>query len=186
MIAGGAYGGCLKTDDDVPAVAALPNLDVALFEHLLRLHIVQQRAVALLMVPLDGGDQTEPVGKLGEPFLLGGLGKALVHIRPLVVFTLGGGQQIFRRVADAGQLLEPELGVLLFVFRRFQKKRCDLFKSLLFGDGGKEGVFVARFGFAGKSHAKILLGLCSAVFGFLHDPGSFLIKNVPSRRGSQM
>ena len=63
--AGGAQLGCLGADDQVTAVTALPDLDLALGEDLLGLDIVQQCAVALLVVLLDGGNQTELGGQLG-------------------------------------------------------------------------------------------------------------------------
>ena len=59
MVAGGADLGSLCADDDMPAVAALPDLDLALRENFSRLDIVQQGAIALLVVLLDCGDQAE-------------------------------------------------------------------------------------------------------------------------------
>ena len=58
----------------MPAVAALPYLDLALGENLRHLHIVQQGTVALLMVLLNGGDQAETLGQLMETFLIGSFG----------------------------------------------------------------------------------------------------------------
>ena len=46
MAAGGADLRRLGADDDVSAVAAFPDLDLALFKDLRRLQIVQQGAVA--------------------------------------------------------------------------------------------------------------------------------------------
>ena len=76
MGADGAEHGGLGADDDVAAVAALPHLDGALLEDLLGLDVVQQGAVALLVVLLDLGHQAELGGELGEALVLGGLGKA--------------------------------------------------------------------------------------------------------------
>ena len=59
MIAGGAQLRCLGADDDVAAVTAFPNLDLALLEDLSGFDILQQCAVTLLMMLLDGSDQTE-------------------------------------------------------------------------------------------------------------------------------
>ena len=52
--------------NDVSAVAALPHLDIALFEHLSCLNIVQQRAVALLMLLFNGAYKAEFFGKFRE------------------------------------------------------------------------------------------------------------------------
>ena len=129
---------------------------------------MQQGAVALLVVLLDGGHQTEAVGQLGKAFGLGGLGEVLVHVRPFVVLALGGGLQILGGVADALQLLEPELGVLLFVLRCFEEQGRDLLVALLPGLGGEESVFVAGLGFAGEGRQQILLGLSTCVFRLFH------------------
>ena len=87
MIAGGADFRGFLPNDDVTAVAALPHLDLALGKDLRCLHIVQQGTVALLMVLFNGGDQAEALRQLMKALLVGGFGKAVVHIRPLVVLT---------------------------------------------------------------------------------------------------
>ena len=56
----------LRADDDVPAVAALPDFDFALFEDLLGFHILQEGAVTLFMVLLDGRNTAELLRQLGE------------------------------------------------------------------------------------------------------------------------
>ena len=121
MVAGRADLGCLLTDYDMTAVAALPYLDLALSKDLCRLHIVQQGTVALLMVLFDGSDQTEACGKLVEALFVGGFGEAVVHIRPFVVLTLSGGEKIFRGIANAVQFFEPQLGVFLFIISGFEE-----------------------------------------------------------------
>lgn len=109
MVAGGANLRGLLAHDDVTAVAALPHLDLALGEDLRHLHIVQQGTVALLVMLFNGGDQAETLGQLMETFLIGSFGKAIVHIRPLVVLTLSGGEKVFCGVANAVQFFEPQL-----------------------------------------------------------------------------
>ena len=94
VVAGGTHLRRAGANDDVAAVPTLPHLHLTLGKHLRHLHIVQQGTVALLMVLLDGGHQTEAVGQLGKAFGLGGLGEVLVHVRPFVVLALGGGLQI--------------------------------------------------------------------------------------------
>ena len=77
--ADGADLGRLGADDDVSAVAAFPDLYLALFEYLRGFEVVEQRAVALLMVLFDGGDHAELDRERVKALFLGGLGKALVH-----------------------------------------------------------------------------------------------------------
>ena len=124
---------------------------------------MQQRAVALLMVLFDRADKTEFLRKLAEALFLGGFGEALVHIRPLVVFALGGVQKILRRIADAVELLEPELRMLLFVVRGFQEESGDLLIALLLCFAGEKRILVAGFRFPGECGAEVLLGLCPGI-----------------------
>ena len=112
MVAGRADLRRFLTDHDMTAVAALPHLDLALGKDLRHLHIVQQGAVALLMVLFNGGYQAETLGQLMKAFLIGSFGKAIVHIRPLVVLTLSGGEKVFCGVANAVQFFEPQLSLL--------------------------------------------------------------------------
>ena len=125
---------------------------------------MQQGAVALFVVLFNGGHQTEPLGQLLEALFLGGFGKALVHIGPLVVFTVSGGGKILGGGADAVQLLEPELCVLLLVFGGFQEQGRDLLIAFLLGLGSEIGVFVACLRFAGKGCQQVLFGLGACVF----------------------
>ena len=173
MVAGGTNGGSLGTYHDVAAVSALPNLDLALGKDLCHFHIVKQRSVALLVVLLNGRHQAEFGRQLREALLLGSLGKALIHISPLVVLALGSGEQILGGRANALQLLEPHLGVLFFIVGGFQKQRCDLLVALLLCGGSKKGILVSGLGFAGEGLQQILLGLCACILA--HDE-SFLSK----------
>ena len=61
------------------------------------------------MVLFNGGYQAETLGQRMETFLIGSFGKAIVHIRPLVVLTLSGGEKVFCGVANAVQFFEPQL-----------------------------------------------------------------------------
>ena len=146
MGAGGADLGGGGANHDVTAVAALPNLDLALGEDLGHLHVLQQGAIALLMVLLHSGDETETGGQLMEALLLGGLGEAVIHIGPLVVLALGGGQQVLCGIAQQTQLLEPQLGVLLLVVGSLQEQSGDLLKALLLGNGCEIGILITRRG----------------------------------------
>ena len=131
MVAGGANLRGLLAHDDVTAVAALPYLDLTLGKDLRRLHIVQQGAVSLLMVLFNSSDQTETLRQLMKAFLIGGFGKAVVHIRPLVVLTLSGGEKVFCGVANAVQFFEPQLGVFLLIISGFEEQCRDLLVAFL-------------------------------------------------------
>ena len=155
------------------AVAALPHLDLALGEDLRHLHIVQQGTVALLMVLFNGGYQAETLGQLMETFLIGGFGKAVVHIRPLVVLALSGGEKVFGGVANAVQLFEPQLGVFLLIISGFEEQRRDLLVAFLLGLRCKIGVLVACLGLTGKGGHQIFFGLGACVLRFLHGRCSF-------------
>ena len=89
MGAHGADVGGLRAHDDVAAVAAFPHLDLALFEHLRGLHVVQQRAVALLVVLFDGANLAELLGQLREALFLGRLAFLLRHRREIRVLVRG-------------------------------------------------------------------------------------------------
>ena len=131
MIAGRADLGGFRAHHDMAAVAAFPHLYFASGEDFGRFHVPEQRPVALLMVFFHRRHQAEAPRQLREPFLFGGSGKTVVHVRPLVVLAFGGVEQVLRRIAEAVEFLEPELGVFLFVLRRFQKQRRNLLVACL-------------------------------------------------------
>ena len=130
---------------------------------------MQQGAVALLVVLFHCGHQAEARGQLREALFLGGFGKTLVHIRPLIVLPLGGSEKILSSVADPVQLLKPELSMLLLVLGGLEKQSSDLLIALFLRLGGKIGVLIAGFGFPGKGGHQIFLGLRSGVFGLFHE-----------------
>ena len=108
-----------------------------------------------------------------KAFFIGGLGKAVVHIRPLVVLALSGGEKIFGSVADAVQLFEPQLGVFLLIISGFEEQCRDLLKAFLLGLGCKIGVLVACLGLTGKGSHQVFFGLGTCVFRFFHGRCSF-------------
>mgnify|MGYP006873004235 CR=1 FL=1 len=67
MVADGAYLGSLLAYDDVATVAALPDGVAVLREDFLVLDVLQQAAVALLVVLLDGGHAAELLRQLLVP-----------------------------------------------------------------------------------------------------------------------
>ena len=134
---------------------------------------MQQGTVALLMVLFNGGYQAETLGQLMESLLVGGFGEAVVHIRPLVVLALSGGEKIFGGVADAVQLFEPQLGMFILVIGGFKEQRRDLLVAFLLGLRCKIGVLVACLGLTGKGSHQIFFGLSTCVFRFFHGRCSF-------------
>ena len=153
----GADLGGFSADDDVTAVAALPDADTALAEDLGGLHVVQQGTVAFLVVLLDGRDGPELLGQLVESLLVGFAGELVIHVRPLVVLAFGGVQQVFGGRAHAAQMVEPELGVFALVVGSLQEEGGNLLVAVPLGHGGVVGVFVAGHALAGKSGLQVLL-----------------------------
>lgn len=165
MVTGRADLRSRRTDYDVTAVAALPYLDFALLEYLSGLYIAQQGTVTLFVMLFDGCNQTELACQIMEAFLLSGLCEAVVHVGPLVVLALGSVQQVFSGVAQAVQLLVPQLCMLLLVLSGFEEEGSDLLIAFLLGNRSEVGVLVACTGLAGKCSFQILLGLGASVLG---------------------
>ncbi len=163
MVADGADVGSFGADDDVAAVAAFPHLYLALGEDLLGLDVVEQGTVTLFVVLLDGGHAAELGGQFGETLGFGGAGKAFVHIGPLVVLASGGSCQVLGCGADAVQLLEPQLGVLLLVLGGLQEEGGNLLEALLLGLRGEVCVLVAGFALAGEGGVQVLLRLGAGI-----------------------
>ena len=65
-----------SADHDMAAVPALPDLDLALPEDLLGLHVFQKGPVALLVVLLNLTDRPKFRSQLRKALCLGGLGEA--------------------------------------------------------------------------------------------------------------
>ena len=144
-------------DDDMAAVGTLPDLVALPGEDQAVFDIFQQLAIAGLVGFFDLGDAFKQGCDLVKALGTGVGGEGGVHIRPFVVFALGGVEQVFLCRGDlaAAQELEPQLGVLLFVGCRFFKQRGDLLVAVLPGFGGVIGVFVAGLGFAGKGGLQV-------------------------------
>jgi len=118
---------------DMSAVAALPYLNLTLGKDGGGLNVLEQGAVALLVLLLYGAHHTELGGQLREAFSFRGLGEALVHIGPLIVLAIGSGSEVLGGVSYAVELLEPEFGVLLLVVSGLEEDGCYLLKSVLLG-----------------------------------------------------
>ena len=122
MSTGGADLRRIRANYDMSAVTAFPYLNLALCKYSGSLNIAEKRAVSLLVVSLDSGYETEFGCKLGKSLLIGSLSKSIVHICPLVVLTVSRVSKIFSGVADALQLLELHLCVLLLIVGCLEEK----------------------------------------------------------------
>ena len=88
MLADGADLGRLLADDDVTAVAALPDGDVFADEHRAAFYLGKQLSVTLLVLLFNVADHLKKGGDLREAFLFGFFGESGVHIRPLVILAV--------------------------------------------------------------------------------------------------
>jgi hypothetical protein len=126
VIAYGTYIGSLGSNNDVTAVAAFPYLDSALFKYLGSLHIFKQCTVALLVMLFNSAYSSELCGKLCKALFLGGLGKLLVHICPLVVLAVSGSAEIFGSVSDAVKLPLNHIFACSFSLSAVLRKRAAI------------------------------------------------------------
>ena len=117
---------------DMTAVAAFPYLYFTPGKYLLCLNIVKQCAIALLMMLLYSSNTAELGSKLREAFLLCCLGKACVHVCPLIVLTVSCSGKILGCSSDTVELLEPQFSVFLLVVGCLLKESCYLLKAVLF------------------------------------------------------
>ena len=85
------------------------------------------------MAFLNGCNETELGGKLGEAFLLCGLRESFIHICPLEVLSFSSGCEVLGCISYAVQLLEPEFGVLLLIVGGLQEKLGNLLETLFLG-----------------------------------------------------
>ena len=131
MLAYGAKLGSLRTNYDMSAVAALPDLYAALFKYGLRLYVIEKCAVSLLVRLLDSRNAAHLLSKVVEALLVSLARHSVVHIRPLVVLALCCGDEVFCRRSKSAESLEPKLCVLLFVFCGLKEKLCYLLVARL-------------------------------------------------------
>ena len=154
----------LGANHDVTAVAALPDLNLALLKDLLGLHVVQQGAVSLLMGLLNGSNASELGRKSRKALFLGLLGHTVIHIGPLEVLALSSMEKVLSGIAQLAQLLEPKLSVLLLVLGSLQEQLSDLLKAGLLCHGSKVGVLISCLGLACKGLPQVLFCLGSFIF----------------------
>ena len=87
-----------RADTYMTAITALPNRHATFAEHFVRLHILQQCAVTLLMMFLNGSDTPELLCKAMEALLFGLTCESVVHVGPFVVLPFGGMLKIDGRI----------------------------------------------------------------------------------------
>ena len=118
MVADRTYLRGLGACYDMATVPALPDLDATLLKYLMGLHVLQQRAVSLLVGLLNSSYTAELLRQLLKFLFLGLFRHALVRIRPLGILALCRVKQVLRGIPQLTQLLEPELRMLLsFYFK---------------------------------------------------------------------
>ena len=149
------------THHEVTAFAALPHDFFTLFENALHLNIAEQLQIPLFVGLFNSGHGTETRGKFRETFLVSRLGKAVVHVGPLVVLAACSRLEVFFGCPDAAQGLKPNRCVFFFIGSGFFKNRRNLLIAFFSGNAGKVRVLVARLRLSGKSRLQILLSLCS-------------------------
>ena len=160
--ADGANLGRLLTDDNMAAVAALPDLICVAREHQSALDVGQQLAVARLVLLFDLAHAVKQRGDGVEALFTRHARKALVHIRPLVVFAVRRVGQIHRSGGHAVvQEFEPQLGVFLLVARRLFKDVRDLDVAVLLCLGCVILVLDARLRFAGECSHQVGFGFAA-------------------------
>lgn len=149
--------------EDIAAVPAMPLDGFSLFKDFATVDIVQQLPVSRFVEFLYLGDLVKGVGDLREPLVAGDFGKIGIKSRPFEILSRGGRLQVRRCIADdagriagrdfyvaAFQIFEENLGMLLLIFRGFQKERGDLLKAFFFSLACKIGISVSRLGFPGR------------------------------------
>ena len=109
------------TLNNVAAVAAFPYRYSAFYKYSLCLSVVQQCPVPLLMCLFNRSYAAELFCKIMESFFIRFLSHAVIHIRPLRIFSLGGMEKIFSGIANFPKRFEPQLCMLLFIFGSMQE-----------------------------------------------------------------
>ena len=121
----------LGADNDVSAVAAFPNLYLALLEHFLGLDVLEKCAIALFVTLLDSSYEAELLSENVESFLVGGLCETVIHISPLIIFSVCSLNEVVCGVADTLKFLELEFCVLLLVVSGLEENCCNLLEAFL-------------------------------------------------------
>ena len=148
------------------AVSTLPYHITLAREYYCILDVLQQLAIALLMVLLDSPHLFKFLGNLVKAFFTSLLSHASIHISPFEVLTVSRIRQIRFSVthATAIQILIPHLSMLFLVSCRLLENRCYLHVTILLSLRSKVSVFITSHTLTSKSLLEVLLGLCSLQF----------------------
>jgi len=169
MVANGAHLRSKLADDDMTAVAALPDALIVAREDNTTLKVADELLVALLVVLLDSAYHAELSGDLLEALFLSILSHAGVHVCPLVVLTGGSSLKVALGVLEVTtlEILEPELSVLLLVVGCLLEDSGDLLVAILASFACEISILVASLALTCECFLQVLPCLCS--FLILHN-----------------
>ena len=163
VVANGALVGCRLADNNMSAVGALPDTVAVTRENDLILDVLQEFAIALLVVLLDSTDLLELLGNLVKALSTCLGSHAGVHIGPLSIFAGSSIGKVGSGVADLAtvEIFVPEFGVLFFVGSRLFEDLANLYITVFLCLRSEESVLVASHRLASKRLKEVLLSLCS-------------------------
>lgn len=169
MVANGAHLRSKLADDDMTAVAALPDALIVAREDNTTLKVADELLIALLVVLLDSAYHAELSGDLLEALFLSLLGHTGVHVCPLVVLTGGSSLEVALGVLEVTtlEILEPELSVLLLVVGCLLEDSSDLLVAILASFACEISILVASLALTCECFLQVLPCLCS--FLILHN-----------------
>ena len=163
VVANGALVGSRLADNDMSAVGTLPDTVAFTRENNLILDVLQEFAIALLVVFLDSTDLLELLGNLVKALSTCLGSHAGVHVGPLGIFAGSSIGKVGSSVADLAtvEVFVPEFGVLFFVGSRLFEDLANLYITVFLCLGSEESVLVASHRLASKRLKEVLLSLCS-------------------------
>ena len=163
VVANRTLVGSRLADNDMSAVGTLPDTVAFTRENNLILNVLQEFAIALLVVLLDSTDLLELFGNLVKALSTCLGSHAGVHIGPLGIFAGSSIGKVGGGVADLAtvEIFVPEFGVLFFVGSRLFEDLANLYITVFLCLGSEESVLVASHRLASKRLKEVLLSLCS-------------------------
>ena len=162
MLADRAKLRSLLADDDMAAIAALPDHVLIAREYDTLLDVAKKLAITLLVSLLDSADLLEKESNLVESLFLGYLCKLGIHVCPFIVLTGSSVSKINLGIRDGAVMkkLEPNLGVLLLVGSSLLEKLANLYITVLLSFGSIVEIFGVSLRFACKCSLEVLLRPC--------------------------
>ena len=89
------------SDYDMTTVAAFPYLHFALCKYLCHLDVFEKGTITPFVMLLDGAYHAEFCSQLRESLCFRRFCKAIIHVGPLIILTVGGCIKVCRRISDA-------------------------------------------------------------------------------------